>query len=139
MAVQSGCSSGDGIQKADVSGVVTLDGKPFADVDVNFLNKETGFAGYGKTNSEGKFQLVQGAAVGTNAVFFSKIKTDGSYDPDPESGMDAGQLEAAGFADTEVADLGEQVPSNYTAENSKLTFEVGASGATDADFKLLSD
>lgn len=138
----SGCTGGGSVPKADVSGTVTLNGQPLADADVHFVNEESGFAGYGRTDSQGKYTLVQGAAIGTNKVFFSKKETSGDYDPDPEAGMDDGQFEAAvGFDEGEaampgVARGGEQIPPPYTGENSKLTYEVPAGGANDADFKL---
>ncbi len=137
----AGCGGGAAsFPKADVSGVITLDGKPLADVEVHFINEETKFGGFGKTDSSGRYSLIQGAAVGANKVFFAKID-ETEFDPDPESGMDEGQFEAREYDTPDQngkPSTSGVVPTDYTAENSKLTYEVLAGGATDADFKLVT-
>ena len=135
-----GCGAADNIPKADISGVVTLDGAPLAGVSVHFINEETGFAGFGKTDSEGRYSLVQGAAVGSNRVIFEKFNKPAGFDEDPESGMDEGQLEAMSFdngAEGVQTSVGNQIPDIY-GDNSTLKYQVTASDATDADFKLLT-
>ena len=59
-----------------VIGTITLDGKPLADVTVMF-QPENGRASTGKTNAEGKYELVftevaKGAKVGPHHVTFSQ-------------------------------------------------------------------
>ena len=71
----SGCSgSTDQPEVADVSGVVTLDGKPVAGVNVIF-QPESGRAAVGMTNEDGEYELeylhgVKGCKLGSNTVGF---------------------------------------------------------------------
>ena len=136
--VCAGCGAAGNIPKAAVSGVVTLDGKPLAGVSVNFNNEALGFSGYGKTDSEGRYSLVQGAAVGTNTVVLKKITEMEGFDEDPESGMDDGQLEAMqDGGENGESIVSNKIPEEY-GEKSKLKYEVTASGATDANFDLVT-
>src|SRR5689334_19765090 len=59
--VLPGCSGGgrSGPKTVDVSGVVMIDGNPADGVEVHFLADK--FDSYGKTDSSGKYTLVQGA------------------------------------------------------------------------------
>ena len=71
----TGCSgSTDQPEVADVSGVVTLDGKPVAGVNILF-QPESGRAAVGLTNEQGEYELlyldgVPGCKLGTNTVGF---------------------------------------------------------------------
>jgi hypothetical protein len=122
----------------DVSGTVTLDGKPVEGVEVNFMTDES--AAFGKTDREGKFELVQGAAPGQNKVFFSKIE-GGDIVLDPESGMDEGQLQAMAQAQggqSGVKVARQIIPQEYSNPDSPLTFNVPDGGTDKANFKLSS-
>jgi hypothetical protein len=71
----SGCSgSGDQPEVGEVSGIVTLDGKPVAGVNVVF-KPDVGRAGAGNTDAEGRYTLqylegVEGTKLGPNTVSF---------------------------------------------------------------------
>lgn len=146
MIVAVGCGGSD-VSTVDVSGTVTMDGKPLAGADVNFVTEQ--FVGYGKTDAQGNFELVQGAAPGPNKVWISKIdpsKIPGSggieFSDDPESGLDAGQMEAMIDGPGEGMPAGgnmtgETIPPEYSdPTDTKLTFPVPDGGTSSANFKL---
>ncbi len=125
----SGCGGGNEIPTAPVSGQVTMDGKPLANVSVTFQPittaiKETGGGSFGKTDSEGRFELEfvttgkSGAVVGEHRV---SIVT-----PEPE---EAKTNDAFKFNDP--------IPARYN-RSSTLSFEVPADGTTEANFPLTS-
>ncbi len=137
-----GCGGGgdDGPPRASVSGSVTINGKPVEGLEVHFINPDYPNNGsFGVTDSEGKFKFVKGAVVGLNNVFFSKVE---GGDPGilNEEGMDETQLEAmnAGQPRARKSETGPKqiVPAEYTAEASKLTFEVPSGGTSKANFEL---
>ncbi len=77
------------MKKATVAGTVTLGGKPLADAEVYFYTDK--FTGFGKTNAEGKYILAQGAAIGPNKVYISKIEggaASGKPQADPTFGVE---------------------------------------------------
>ena len=141
-----GCSSG-GVgtpRTAPVSGIVTLEGKPLVGAEVHFVGEK--FSGYGVTNSEGKYALVQGAVPGANKVYISKI--EGGKNQDPAIAEDVEQLRtaAASFKNDPsrsgskagLADIPHEiVPNQYSdPQKTKLTFPVPEGGAANADFRL---
>jgi hypothetical protein len=142
----AGCGKSNPGKGVPVSGIVTVDGKPLADADVHFMNDT--FIGYGRTNAEGKYRLVQGAAPGTNKVAISKV--EGGATPveaaaaagltDSEGGLDSGQFEAAamGAAGTKRMKVPKNaVPPEYSdPATTKLTFEVPSDGSQGVDFNL---
>lgn len=136
-----GCGGGgnSGPKTVAVSGVVTLGGKPLAGAEVHFGKN---FTGFGKTNTEGKYELVQGAVPGDNKIIITKIEGGEGLVMDSEAGMDAEQLRAAASDRTaKKADAAkipkEVVPAEYSdPAKSKLSFPVPESGAVTADFKL---
>jgi len=71
-----GCSgSTDQPELAEVSGVVTLDGKPVSGVNILF-QPESGRAAVGMTDKDGRYELVyldgvSGCKMGTNTVGFN--------------------------------------------------------------------
>ena len=147
MIVAVGCGGSD-VQTVDVSGTITMDGKPLAGADVNFVTEQ--FVGYGKTDAQGNFELVQGAAPGPNKVYISKIdpsKIPGSgnieFSDDPESGLDSGQMDAM-MIDGMVEGApvggnmtGEMIPPEYSdPAYTKLSFQVPDGGTSSANFKL---
>lgn len=140
-----GCGSGGtGPRTVPVSGAVTLDGKPLVGAEVHFVGEK--FSGYGVTNSEGKYSLVQGAVPGTNKVYISKI--DGGKNVNPKMAEDTEQLRMAAEAlkndpsrtpsKSELADIPHEiVPNQYSdPQKTKLTFPVPDGGTTSADFRL---
>jgi hypothetical protein len=124
-----------------VSGKITLGGKPLADADVLFTNDT--FVGFGKTDAEGNYRLVQGALPGQNRVSLSKY--EGGKAPTPTGapsgdGMDAGQMAAAqmGWGNEKKQTGPKQlVPADYAdPATTKLTFDVSAEGSSGVDFNL---
>lgn len=139
-----GCGGeGGGPKTARVSGTVTLQGKPLDGAAVYFMTDK--FSGFGRTNAEGKYELVQGAVPGKNKVYISKRGLPEGVNPDPESGLDLGQVDAAeavgvndptpkGAKKKTSADL---VPEEFSnPQKSQLSFDVPAGGSTTADFRL---
>ena len=127
----SGCGRGSGPKVVPVSGTVTIDGKPAANIAVVFQpiatgKGEAGMGSTGVTDAQGRFTLTltgsdkrPGAVVGKHRVTFS------------------GQ--AAQRAETDdTVKLGppDPVPPKYREK--PLEFEVPAGGTDKADFKLES-
>lgn len=144
-ALLVGCGGGSnaGPETVPVSGTVFLNGEPLAGAEVRFINE--GFASFGLTAEDGRYELVQGAVPGENVVTVSKIEGGAGLELDPEGGMDAGQLEAMqmgteGDASTTAVDLPRQlVPAEYSdPATSKLTYPVPEGGTTSADLRLNS-
>ena len=139
----SGCNRGPVIPKTEqVSGKVTLKGKPIADAEVYFVHEK--LVAYAKTDSQGHYDLVQGAVAGENKVYFSKIE-GGSTNPGfkPSDGMDELQMQMAAESGTgpgsgkKVKPPKQVIPAEYSdAANPKLNFLVPSGGTTSADFKL---
>lgn len=136
-----GCgSSTDGPDRAPVSGRLTIDGKAIENVEVNFFNpdfpKHTGF---GTTDGDGNFRLVQGAVPGKNTVFFSKLLVSKNASGLPDDIVnDSGQVEAMGL-DTggrQSSGIKQLVPIAFSTGASKLTVEVPDSGTDSANFDL---
>jgi hypothetical protein len=71
-AALCGCGGGEELNVGEVAGVVTLDGKPLPNAVVSFIPKAGGPSGIGKTDAEGKYQLMTvndlGAVVGEHMV-----------------------------------------------------------------------
>ena len=129
------------VKKATVAGTVTLGGKPLADAEVYFFTDK--FTGFGKTNAEGKYILAQGAAIGPNKVYISKIEggaAPGKPQADPTLALnDPAQTEAASQAQAGRGKKGPKqlIPPEYNSEKTtKLTSDVPEKGLRDADFNL---
>lgn len=136
-----GCGGGSGPQGVDVAGTVTLDGKPVDGVEVFFFTEK--FEGFGRTNSEGKYRLVGGAAPGSNKVYLKKINIDVVKEIDMTiPGMNAGQ--AAAMADAKSKEKGARanlsvIPADYSdPKTTKLSFTVPTEGSQAADFRISS-
>lgn len=128
------------IKKAPISGKVTLKGKPLADAEVYFFTEK--FTGFAKTNADGQYILAQGAAIGQNKVFFSKMEGGSTQASGKDPVMelnDPGQADAANLA---ASGMGKKlqkqlIPPEFSNEKTtKLTFDVIEGGAKDADFNL---
>jgi hypothetical protein len=135
----AGCNRGPSIPRTvPVSGVVTLGGKPLAGAEVYFVNDK--FVAFGKTDSQGKYELVQGAVAGENNVYFSKMQGGSSANPGfaVGEGMDEYQLSLASEGGGNKAKAPKQVvpPEYCDGNNPKLNFPVPSGGTTSADFKL---
>ena len=134
-----GCGGGNpDLGTVPVAGVVTLDNQPLAGARVYFMNST--YSGQAITDSEGKYELPQGAIPGSNTIYISKIS--GGEQGSPDQGMDAGQLEAAvAGAPTKKTPEGPQelIPPKFSDPmQTELTFEVPEDGSTSADFALTS-
>ena len=132
----SGCGGG-GPKYAPVSGVVTLDGKPFGDGVVVFLPKATdgnpnpGRSSAGETDANGKFvlktdDLKNGAVVGKHLI---KISSRG-----PVMQFDA----STGSPDGAPANVKrDAIPAEWNTMSEK-EFEVPAAGTDKANFDIVS-
>jgi hypothetical protein len=124
-AFLGGCSPADRpqVKTTPVSGTVLVDGQPFANAQVNFLNSD--YAGIGTTDEAGKYQME--AQPGENKVYIVKFD-DPNYDETMVGGSDT-----AGSAPKQV------LPPKYSSsENSELRFSVPDDGSTEANFDLSS-
>lgn len=138
----SGCGSGDGIKTADVAGTITMDGKPLAGVEVFFSTDK--FEGYGKTDENGKYRLINGAAVGANKIFMKKFDVGGGGLPGMDTsipGMDEKQMAAMQAAQSSRGGKSKSnasmIPPEYSdPKTTKLTFPVPDGGSESADFRL---
>jgi hypothetical protein len=124
-------ATGCGVQqkdRADVSGVVTLDGRPLAGGTIRFQpiapagSTIAGKGSYATLDSAGKYQLQTidqkpGAVIGNHRVMI--------YGPQ-------GQANSASDDGPATRDI---VPRKFNAETT-LSYTVPAEGATDADFTL---
>jgi hypothetical protein len=125
--VVTGCESKK-YSLVDVSGKVTLDGKPVPGAVVNFQpqareDRSPGPGSTGRCDAEGRFQLSTirdepGAVVGIHNVRIF------SYSP-----------ESPAVSDTDTEPRKEIIPDRYNYA-SELTFEIPAEGTNSADFEL---
>ena len=89
-----GCGRDDLPELGEVSGTVTLDDQPLADVIVHFTPTSEGRPSVGQTDEEGRYTLLyvadaEGALVGEHTVTIEAVITDEMDDYDeehPESG-----------------------------------------------------
>ena len=116
-----GC--GKRVKSVPVSGLVTIGGKPLADVAVNFSPQTGGqvdaYAAYGKTDKEGRFTLrladneQAGATAGLNRVTLH---------------------ESTGTAESDGAAPLVQLKLPPKARDGTMTFEVPPEGTAEANF-----
>lgn len=140
----AGCG-GDGPRLAKVSGVVTLDGKPFANGFVNFQpigsanNPNPGPGSVGRTDEQGRYRLFtdqygEGAVVATHRVRITIVPGHGVKDSEvdklgtPDDAPGAGQKGSGMELDP--------IPLEWN-ENSKVDFEVKP-GDNTADFHIVT-
>ena len=133
LACLAGCGP-SGPKTVQVSGTLKIKGQPVEGVEVEFVTEK--FAGVGKTNAEGKFQLVPGAMPGPNKVCFRKFE-GGQLKEDPQGGMDAGQFAAMQQVQDAKVTVRQLIPPEYgDAATTKVEFTVPPGGTTAADFDL---
>ena len=127
-ALSAGCGSG---KIAPVSGRITVDGQPAADLLVTFQplgsgdNPVPGPGSYGKTEADGSYRLKLSDGTERAGAMICKhrveIRAPLKANPkDPEGAQVAGKL---------------IIPRKYNAE-SKLQIDVEAGGTTAADFEV---
>jgi hypothetical protein len=128
--VMNGCGGNEKL--APVSGVVKLNRKPVADVEVIFQPvtesvNAPGPAAFGVTGPDGRYTAKvigedkPGATIGKNQVSFSGRAAADDFS---EDGKKRGKPAVS-------------IPARYSTE-SKMTFDVPAKGTTTADFELKS-
>lgn len=132
----SGCGN-SGPRYVPVSGVVTLDGKPYGDGVVVFHPKATstnpnpGRTSAGETDAQGHFvlktdDLKNGAVVGTHVVRISTRGPVMQFDP------------ATGSPDTAPPNVKrDQIPAAWNTMSDK-EFEVPPSGTDKANFDIVT-
>lgn len=134
ISLHSGCRSSDQPELGQVSGAITLDGKPLTGVTVVF-QPESGRPARGVTNNDGQYELTyirqtKGTKVGTNRVEIAPS----------EEGEDAGASETGDGESQSVrsgAKAGKpKVPARYNVQ-SELSVQVKA-GKNTFDFQLQS-
>jgi hypothetical protein len=136
-----GCGEGGNARRTvRVAGTVYLDDQPLEGAQVRFFADD--FVSFATTGPDGRYELVQGAVLGSNKVAISKIE-GGDIEMDPESGFDDGQLEAMISATGDEGNAlnlpRELIPIKYSdPEKSELTYPVPEGGTTEADFRLSS-
>ena len=128
-----GCAGGsttDDVPTADVSGTIRLDGQPLEGADVLFMAQD--YAGYGKTDSSGKYGLK--AKPGENKVTVSKAEGQGAG----EEGAEAFDWSMMAEEMPNAAKLpGQLIPERYRHPGkTELKFNVTEDGSRSADFDL---
>ncbi len=141
MLISLGCGKGS-YTAVPVSGQVTMNNQPLANVIVSFQpvgtgsNPNPGPGSSGKTDSEGRFTLKllstpprDGAVVGQHRVQIYTPETgEGAVPYDPELGSPDG-------APAKPSKPVEFIPARYH-DQSKMTFDVPEGGTNQANFAL---
>ena len=127
-----GC--GKPYQVAQVSGTVTLDGKPLAKASITFApmatkdNMAPGPTATGLTDANGHYTLIfdkntPGAVVGKCRIYITSVVGDGTVN-DKDGGPPVKRIK-------------DRVPARYNL-NTELTYDVPAGGSDQANFELKS-
>jgi hypothetical protein len=133
----TGC--GGGIEEGPVSGTIYMDGKPLANVHVQFQplgtkeNPNPGRGSHGVTDESGRYTLRidgvrDGAVVGKHRVAVCAVLAGEGKNFNPETGSPDGEIPPGGR---------EFIPARYN-DQTELTFDVPAGGTDKADFQLTS-
>lgn len=145
LGLLAGCGGG-GPKLARVSGVVTLDGKPYPNAVVSFQpiggkdNENPGAGSMAVTDASGRYVLrydgrVEGAVVGRHRVRISTLPGKGVTKEVPDTGSPDGEVLPKGAKpDMDYDDF----PSSWN-EKSDHTFDVPPSGTDQADFAAASE
>lgn len=133
-----GCG-GSELELSEVHGVVTLDGNPLPNAVVTFSPQGGGPNAIGKTNAQGKYQLMTsrelGAVPGTHTVSIicvpepAPVKHVRSSDPSYQSGT--GGVSSSNYTPPPVP----EVPARYNAQT-ELKKEVEAGSPNTINFQL---
>jgi len=120
-----GCGGGDSVDTGEVTGKVTMDGKPLEGAILTFI-PESGRPSYAETDAEGMYELQYtrgqtGALIGTHTV---QISTEKQGDPDSDDPEDQKSRK-------------EEVPAKYNVD-SELTVKVDP-GSNEHNFELESE
>ena len=156
IAITAGCSKAG---LGPISGTVTLDGKPLADVEVMFSpqavegNSNPGVYSYCKTDSEGKYDLKtrygkRGAVIGTSQVTI-QYPDEGDIEETRDELLDAmqdakdsaeeGSAEAVAEVKARLAKLAKRQSSRPKIPDFADLVEVPRGGIVPCDFELVSD
>ncbi len=136
------CGCGDGSGLGTVTGQVTMDGQPLANVMVTFIPTGGGNASTGVTDASGQYQLVhpsgRGAEIGTHTVRVTTVQAAsgslGDVSSDSEEYMRT-QMGGQDYAEASRS-VEEKIPARYNTQ-SELTEEVTA-GTNVIDLTLTS-
>ena len=133
----SGCNRGDGVELGEVTGLVTLDGQPLANASVSFY-PSNGRASFGKTNAEGKYELIyirdKGAIIGDHKVTItSKVWGEASRKAGP--GQRPRDVEAAASEGARE----EMLPEKYTIKTKTVLSAQVSPGTNEHNFELKSE
>lgn len=137
----AGCDSGP--PTGDVTGTVTMDGKPLTNAIVSFVPQGGGQTAIGKTDSSGKYELYRrgerGALIGSHTIVITTVQEPAAAAPSISSDSDEYLKQAAGGnpSDYNQAIVKEPIPARYNKQ-STLVMEVAA-GENTIDLELTSD
>mgnify|MGYP001245889079 FL=1 len=137
----AGCDSGP--PTGDVTGTVTMDGKPLTNAIVSFVPQSGGQTAIGKTDSAGKYELYRrgerGALLGTHTVVITTVQEPVAAAPSMSSDSEEYLKQASGGnpSDYNQAIVKEPIPARYNKQ-STLTMEV-SKGKNTIDLELTSD
>lgn len=136
LCLLAGCSSGDGLERVPITGVLTVEGTPLPGAVVQLLpaGATPGLGAIGMTDSEGKFEVISsrqndtGIPAGEYTVRVSRlVNPDGSVVPADEPEADH-------------PDSRESVPRPYSGVDSPLKVMISPEGGevkVDIPAKLL--
>lgn len=143
-ALLLGCG-GSGPKLAKVSGMVTLDGVPYANALVNFQpmatgdNPNPGVGSVGRTDASGRYRLMtinkeDGAVVGLHRVRITTVPGHGAM---VEETNKLGTPDDAPGAGPKSKTEMDPIPLEWN-ENSKIEFEVRTGGTDQAHFDIVT-
>lgn len=131
-----------GLGIVDISGKITLDGKPLSKAAIFFHDRENRRYSWGVTDDSGRYKLMFDSRKSGVLPGVKEIEITTSKDPSASPAGDVNDESSVGF-DIEGSEPDakpekqEMVPAKYN-RNSTLTYEVTKS-ASDVDFDLVSD
>lgn len=135
----AGC--GDGVNYVAVSGKVTYNGAPLANVQVMFQPNATGgidaggVGSFAMTDSEGKFTLEAATPTARSGALVGNHQVRIAFPPKALNGAGGGEDSDAANSRGGSAGVKQPIPAKYNSETT-LTFSVPAGGTSTADFSL---